>query len=60
LKIQMIADPDRAIPDVNVAIYKKGCFYEVPAVLGALLVCEGWARPLPPHPVPIPTPIYTK
>jgi len=56
----MIADPDRAIPDVNVAIYKKGCFYEVPAVLGALLVCEGWARPLPPHPVPIPTPIYTK
>lgn len=59
VKIEMIATPDRRVPDVDLAPYKKGRVYEVPSVLAALLVCEGWARPLPPR-LTAPGPVYTK
>jgi hypothetical protein len=60
MKIKIIADPDKKIPELNLSRYEKGCVYEVSGVVGALLVCEGWAEPLPENQVPTPTPIYQK
>jgi hypothetical protein len=60
VKIEMIAVPDKSVTDFDVHAYQKGCVYDVPGLVGALMVCEGWARPLPPDPVTIPTPRVTE
>ena len=45
-----VVRPPQPIDEVDLSVYKPGCVYDIEPLVAALLVCEGWAFPLPPVP----------
>ena len=50
MQIEVIEPPRESVDGVDLTAFHVGCIYDVDVTLAAFLICQGWARPLPPAP----------